>query len=280
MQSRVTRLSQFFNANTPVARVTVAEALGSTPRETGAWMLVSENGLFGTIGGGQLELMAIGAARSLLESGKEIADMDVPLGPEIGQCCGGRVKLDIDLLDERATDDLFAEARKEEAGLPQVFVFGAGHVGKALAEALSLLPVRAILVETRQAELDSASADVEKRLCAMPESLVGEAASGSAFIVLTHDHALDFLIVQQALARTDASYIGMIGSKTKRATYLSWHEKEGGARADCDRLVCPIGGNVVKDKRPQVIAALVAAEVVSAVLARNRQVSPAATKRS
>ncbi|MDA4846074.1 xanthine dehydrogenase accessory protein XdhC [Hoeflea poritis] len=266
MQSRVARLSQFFNANTPIARVTVAEALGSTPRETGAWMLVSENGMFGTIGGGQLELMAIGEARSLLANDKQTAEMNIPLGPEIGQCCGGRVKLDIDLLDERAADDLVAEARKEEAGLSQVYIFGAGHVGKALAEALSLLPIRAILVETRQGELDSASADVEKRLSAMPESLVAEAAPGSAFVVLTHDHALDFLIVQQALARTDAAYVGMIGSKTKRATYLSWHEKEGGARADCDRLVCPIGGNAVRDKRPQVIAALVAAEVATALL--------------
>ncbi|WP_136659334.1 xanthine dehydrogenase accessory protein XdhC [Nitratireductor sp. XY-223] len=267
MASRATRLSQFLDANSPVARIAVTEALGSTPREAGTWMLVAEGGLFGTIGGGQLEMMAINEARALLESGEETTVMDIPLGPEIGQCCGGRVKLGIDRLDERAIGDLAAETREEEAALPQVYIFGAGHVGKALAEALSLLPVRAILVETRQDELDSAAADVEKRLAAMPESLIGEAASGSAFVVLTHDHALDFMIVQQALARSDAAYVGMIGSKTKRATYLSWHEKEGGTRADCDRLVCPIGGSAVKDKRPQVIAALVAAEIMTAVLA-------------
>ncbi|WP_419914170.1 xanthine dehydrogenase accessory protein XdhC [Hoeflea sp.] len=267
MVSRATRLSQFLAANNPVTRITVDEALGSTPRETGTWMLVSEAGLFGTIGGGQLELMAINTARNLLKSGEKDMVMDVPLGPEIGQCCGGRVKLGIDLLDRQAIDDLIAGARKDDAALPQVYIFGAGHVGKALAEALSLLPVRPILVETRQEELDSSAADVEKRLAAMPESLVDEAAPGSAFVVLTHDHALDFMIVQRALARKDASYVGMIGSKTKRATFVSWHQKEGGNRADCDRLLCPIGGNAVRDKRPPVIAALVAAEVMAAVLA-------------
>ncbi|MEX3007397.1 xanthine dehydrogenase accessory protein XdhC [Hoeflea sp. TYP-13] len=266
MASRANRLSQFFDTNSPVVRVEVAEALGSTPRETGAWMLVSERGLFGTIGGGQLEMMAITQARDLLESGKASGEMNVPLGPEIGQCCGGRVALSLDRLDGKSIDDLKERARKDDDALPQVYIFGAGHVGKALSQALSLLPVRAILVETRQDELDTATADVEKRLAAVPESLIGDAAPGSAFVVLTHDHALDFLIIQTALARRDAAYVGMIGSKTKRATYHSWHRKNDGDPADCNRLVCPIGGSDVKDKRPQVIAALVAAEIMTALL--------------
>ena len=193
--------------------------------------------------------------------------MDVPLGPEIGQCCGGRVELSLDRLDAQSISDITETVRRDDAALPQVYVFGAGHVGKALSEALSLLPVRAILVETRQDELNTATADVEKQLAAMPESLIGDAAPGSAFVVLTHDHALDFLIVQQALARQDAAYVGMIGSKTKRATYQSWHRKNGGNAADCERLVCPIGGSAVRDKRPQVIASLVAAEIMTALSA-------------
>ncbi|MCP4317213.1 MAG: xanthine dehydrogenase accessory protein XdhC [Hyphomicrobiales bacterium] len=266
MALRTTRLLQFFETNSPVVRVEVAEALGSTPRETGAWMLVSDTDLFGTIGGGQLELMAINEARDLIRSGAPTGDMNVPLGPEIGQCCGGRVALSLDRLDGKSIKDISETVRRDDAALPQVYVFGAGHVGKALSQALSLLPVRAILVETRQDELDAATADVEKHLAAMPESLIGDAAPGSAFVVLTHDHALDFLIVQQALARKDAAYVGMIGSKTKRATYRSWHRNNDDDPAGCDRLVCPIGGSDVKDKRPQVIAALVAAEIMTALL--------------
>lgn len=267
MASRASRLAAFFDTNDPVVRIDVTQALGSTPRETGAWMLVSATDLFGTIGGGQLEMMAVTQARDLIASAGTDGTMDVPLGPEIGQCCGGRVTLSLGMLDAAGTKAITDLVDKEDAALPEVYVFGAGHVGKALAEALERLPVRAILVETRQNELDASTAHVDKRLVAMPESLVGDAAVGAAFVVLTHDHALDFLIVRQALARRDAAYVGMIGSKTKRATYHSWHREQDGDPADCERLVCPIGGSAVADKRPQVIAALVAAEIMTALFA-------------
>ena len=267
MATRATQLAAFFANNDPVVRIDVTQALGSTPRETGAWMLASTTGLFGTIGGGQLEMMALTQARDLLASGDAEGTMDVPLGPEIGQCCGGRVALSLVLLDAKGIEATTDLVNREDAALPEVYVFGAGHVGKALAEALAPLPVRAILVETRQNELDASMADIDKRRVAMPESLVDGAAPGAAFVVLTHDHALDFLIVKQALARRDAAYVGMIGSKTKRATYHNWHRDHGGVPEDCERLVCPIGGSAVADKRPQVIAALVAAEIMTALFA-------------
>ena len=93
-----------------------------------------------------------------------------------------------------------------------------------------------------------------------------EAPAGSAFLVLTHDHALDFLIVAEALRREDAAYVGMIGSKTKKATFRSWYLKTaGGDTVSFARLTSPIGGDAVKDKRPAVIAALAAAEVMAAL---------------
>ncbi|MCY6382016.1 xanthine dehydrogenase accessory protein XdhC [Hoeflea prorocentri] len=265
MARQPARLKLFLEDSGMVARVNIVEAKGSTPREAGTWMLVSQTGLFGTIGGGQLELMAINEARSLLAGTSDKADMDIPLGPEIGQCCGGRVRVEIDRLDKDSIAQISALVETDDAALPHVYVFGAGHVGKALGDALSLLPVRAHLVETRQEELDGATADVEKRLAAMPEELVRQAPPHSAFIVMTHEHALDFIIVREALARTDTAYVGMIGSKTKRATYVSWHNKEGGDPDDCDRLICPIGASALGDKRPAVIAALVACEVMTAL---------------
>ena len=108
---------------------------------------------------------------------------------------------------------------------------------------------------------------VETRLTPVPEEVVREAPAGAAFVVLTHDHALDFLIVAEALARRDdAAYVGMIGSKTKKATFRSWYLKTaGGNETDLARLVSPIGGGSVKDKRPAVIAALAAAEILAAL---------------
>jgi xanthine dehydrogenase accessory factor len=245
--------------------VSVLSAKGSTPREAGAFMLVSGAAIYGTIGGGQLEYMAIDKAREMLRGGASEDVMEIGLGPEIGQCCGGRVSLELRRIDEALAHEVIAAEARGLAARPHVYVFGAGHVGNALCRAMTLLPVRIILVDTRQAELDAAPGGVEKRCAAMPESLVAEAPPGSAFLVLTHDHALDFLILKEALARTDAAYVGMIGSKSKRATFSSWFRCEGGDEAALARLVCPMGGSAVKDKRPEVIAALTVAEVMIAL---------------
>ncbi|KSV62936.1 XdhC protein [Sinorhizobium sp. GW3] len=248
--------------------VEVTGAAGSTPRDTDAWMLVAADSLFGTIGGGQLEYMAIDHGRRALKRGDAPEAMTIPLGPEIGQCCGGRVALAFTRIDREKAAMLIERSDLEIASRPHVYVFGAGHVGDALAMALSLVPVRTVLVDTRENEL-SAVADIpgiETCLTAMPEAVVRDAPPGSAFVILTHDHALDFLIAAEALRRDDASYVGMIGSKTKRSTFKNWLSREIGRPDLFDRLVCPIGGTTVKDKRPAVIAALAAAEVMAAAL--------------
>ena len=231
-------------------------------------MLVSADAIFGTIGGGQLEFMAIDTARALLAGGGFSETLDIPLGPEIGQCCGGRVELALSLVDARKREALLRIAREEDAARPHVLLFGGGHVGRALSAALSLLPLNVVVVETRTDALADIPQGVETRLTSMPEEAVRDAPPGSAFIVLTHDHALDFLIVAEALAREDAAYVGMIGSKTKKETLRRWYLKEaGGDETSIARVVCPIGGAEVKDKRPAIIAALVAAEVMQALSA-------------
>ncbi|ANH06205.1 xanthine dehydrogenase accessory protein XdhC [Shinella sp. HZN7] len=247
--------------------VEVTGAAGSTPRDTDAFMLVSERDIFATIGGGQLEYMAIDQARRALRSGAAAEPMSVPLGPEIGQCCGGRVGLSFTAMNPVLARDLVARSDREMALRPHVYVFGAGHVGDALAMALSLAPLRVVLVDTREDELVASRVPgIETCLTAMPEAVVRDAPAGSSFVVLTHDHALDFLITAEALKRNDAAYVGMIGSKTKRTTFRNWLLREIGQPDLFDRLVCPIGGTVMKDKRPAVIAALATAEIMTAAL--------------
>jgi xanthine dehydrogenase accessory factor len=331
MSSSTKDLCAFLDAAPASALVEVAEAKGSTPREKGAWMLVSPTAIFGTIGGGQLEFMAIDKAREVLagvnlyavEAGaaphraaiasdrprplhasgdseapalrpssfspftgrrsrqgdegrrRPLSDvapheltLDIPLGPEIGQCCGGRVEVAISLVDDAKRETLIEMAKAEDRSRPHVYIFGGGHVGHALASSFALLPVNAVVVETRADALAGMPDSVETRLTPVPEEMVREAPANAAFVVLTHDHALDFLIVAEALKRGDAAYVGMIGSKTKKATFRSWYLKAaGGSEADFARLVSPIGGGAVKDKRPAVIAALAAAEIMTALLA-------------
>ncbi|WP_214472315.1 xanthine dehydrogenase accessory protein XdhC [Mesorhizobium sp. dw_380] len=325
MNSKVQSLKAFLASAGRAALVEVAGTKGSTPREKGAFMLVSASAILGTIGGGQLEYMAIDKARQMLGSspspswggsageagrgggaagrtrrppprfanaatrrpltdpphkgeGEEArievdevcATLDVPLGPEIGQCCGGRVEVLIRLVDAALAAELVAAAEAEEAHLPHVYIFGGGHVGQALASAIALLPVRGVVIETRAEALEGMPDTVETRLTPMPEAEVRNAPAGTAFAVLTHDHALDFLIVAEALKRDDAVYVGMIGSKTKKATFKNWFLKSAdGAEAEFARLVSPIGGDAVKDKRPQVIAALAAAEIMTALVVHN-----------
>ena len=266
MSSRRDDIRAFLNRRPDCVLVEVSDVRGSAPRDAGAWMLVARDMIFRTIGGGQLEFMAIDHARKILAGGKD-SPMDIPLGPEIGQCCGGRVGLSFKRVSRGLTDELVCKVDAEIATRPHVYVFGAGHVGDAMAYALSLTPVRVTLVDTREAELMAVNAPgVETCLAAMPEQVVRSAPPGSAFIVLTHDHALDFLIAAEALQRRDAAYVGMIGSKTKKATFKNWLKREFGGDDLFENLVCPVGGSVVKDKRPEVIAALAAAEVLTAVL--------------
>lgn len=247
--------------------VEVTGVAGSAPRDTDAWMLVSEQAIFATIGGGQLEYMAIDQARRALRSGIAAEPMNVPLGPEIGQCCGGRVGLAFTALNAELADHLIARSDGEMAARPHVYVFGAGHVGDALVMALSLAPLRVVLVDTREDELTACIVPhIETCLTAMPEAVVRDAPAGSSFVILTHDHALDFLIAAEALKHRDAAYVGMIGSKTKRATFRNWLSRETGRPDLFDRLVCPIGGTALKDKRPAVIATLAAAEIMTAAL--------------
>ena len=212
-------------------RVRVISALGSTPRDAGAEMFVGPDSVEGTIGGGQMEYMAIDRARAMLASGEAEARMDIPLGPEIGQCCGGRVVLQLDRQgptpEERA----------------DVLVFGAGHVGRALA---------------------LAAPGIRTRLTPLPEAEIRAARPGSAAVILTHDHALDFLLAAEALARHDLSYVGMIGSATKRAQFSRFARERG---IDTGPLVCPIGAGFTHDKRPAVIAAFTAAELIARLTA-------------
>ncbi|HEV2514752.1 MAG TPA: xanthine dehydrogenase accessory protein XdhC [Devosia sp.] len=249
---------------TIVAELTAVR--GSSPREAGTFMLISSDAQVGTIGGGALEYMVIDRARQVLRSGEHEDRLDIPLGPEIGQCCGGRVDVALKRVTEAEATRLIARLDAELAARPHVYLFGAGHVGHALARALAALPLKVHVVDTRPDELTNLPGNVETHAVAMPEAVVRSAPNGSAFVILTHDHALDFLIAAEALQRADAPYVGMVGSKTKKAKFRSWYLGEGYPAARLERLVLPIGGKAfphgLGDKRPEVIAALAAAEIL------------------
>jgi xanthine dehydrogenase accessory factor len=262
VMTHTSAITAFLAANPHAIVCELTSVRGSSPREQGTFMLVGRTDLFGTIGGGALEYMVIEHARRLIANGQAEEAMDVPLGPEIGQCCGGRVKVSLRYADAATRKQLAAIVAAQDAALPHVYVFGAGHVGRALAQILAILPVQLEVIDTRREELAGLPDGIKARAVAMPEAVVRSAPEGSSYVILTHDHALDFMIAREALARTDAPYVGMVGSQTKRARFSSWFKAEGGDASALTRLVLPIGRQGLGDKRPEVIAALAAAEIM------------------
>jgi xanthine dehydrogenase accessory factor len=267
-----------------VAVAVVAEAKGSVPREAGAWMMVTAEGSKGTIGGGTVEHRAVARAREMLDrSNPEPMTEDFPLGPALDQCCGGHMRVafavfgadDLDALrGARGTLAAWPDGPvlHEDGARRQVLIYGAGHVGTALVRALAPLPFALRWIDARQ---DAFPAEVPGRVetiaTPLPEAEARAAAADALHVVLTHSHALDMEIVGAVLERGEFDYLGLIGSDTKKALFLRKLRARGFPEARLARLVCPIGVPGVKDKRPAVIAASVAAQLLQAAAAQMSQ---------
>ncbi len=236
--------------------VTVAEAQGSTPRATGTKMVVFPDRFVGTIGGGTLEHKALEIARRLLDDGRVHSELrEFPLGPAIGQCCGGHASL------------LFEPMRPDADTL---LLFGAGHVGKALVSVLADLPFRVRWIDERQSEFPAeVPANVRVEVTDRPAEQVKTAPAGAYFLVTTHSHALDFRVTEAVLRRDDFAYAGLIGSRTKRARFEKGFRKLG---VDSGPLVCPIGIDGISGKHPKTIAVAVAAQLLQ--VAEDRAKAP------
>lgn len=249
-------------SDAPLVHLRLSAVGGSAPREVGAEMVVTTTKQAGTIGGGQVEYRAVARARAMLADRIAQDTLTITLGPELGQCCGGRVTVELTALDPDARAGLLA--RLDMAQGPTVMILGAGHVGRALARVLAPLPCRVVLVDSRAGELAQAPASATHRLTPLPEAEIDQAPPGAAFVVTTHDHGLDFLLTLAALRRGDAAYVGLIGSATKRARFTRF-ARETDNFSDLSHLTCPIGAQGLGDKRPEVIALMTAQEIFTAL---------------
>jgi xanthine dehydrogenase accessory factor len=255
--------------------VTVAAAKGSVPRQAGTPMLVDPGRALGTIGGGHLELQAIAAARAALGSAAPVPfTRHYPLGPALGQCCGGAVTLGFAPLDAAAL-----AAWPEPPPRFTLQLYGAGHVGRAIARALAPLDVRVDWIDEREDEFpprffeesDAPWPEHIRRICVdAVEAEVEEAPPGACYLVLTHRHDLDLRITEAILRRGDFAFCGLIGSKTKRARFVHRFEARGIATDTIARLTCPIGIAGIEGKEPEIIAAAVVAQLLQLPVAAVR----------
>ncbi|HJW77468.1 MAG TPA: xanthine dehydrogenase accessory protein XdhC [Beijerinckiaceae bacterium] len=260
------RLAEIVAEHGAAALVTVHAAVGSTPRPAGTRMVVRPDGAFhGSIGGGQLEWQALAAARAAIAQGKGPARLiEKVLGPDLGQCCGGRVTLAIETFDAGDAERLAALAAAEPAeSRTPLLLFGAGHVGRALVLALAPLPFAIGWIDSRQ---DAFPAHIPANTSPIhtedPAAEIGRARPDAFVLVMTHDHPLDLAITAEALAR-GFPFVGLIGSKTKRARFEKRFRDLGIAAERVQALACPIGVPQIRGKEPAVIAASVAAQLLA-----------------
>lgn len=286
----------------PLAMVSVLATEGSAPRGPGTRMLVTRGGEYGTIGGGKLEFQAAQQAREILELPVgSWRIQDYPLGPLLGQCCGGRVRLLVEHVDPARLgwlDDVTPESvlvthleqntlvreivatapvaplssRGEKPGVGAtlaeplsvysrpLYLFGAGHVGQAIASHAARLPLRLAWFDTRPAfaGIDGVTLVNEDSIT----DCVAEAPNDAGIVILTHDHGLDYRLAAAALRRAAPAFVGLIGSETKKARFHGRLLRDGICAEALSRLACPIGLPGVTGKEPDVIAIAVLAQLL------------------
>jgi xanthine dehydrogenase accessory factor len=244
--------------------VSVDATQGSVPRDHGTWMAVFPDTQVGTIGGGRVEFEAVAEARRRLAGGSGEPVLRYPLGPGLGQCCGGVMHLRFEPV--RAADIPALRTRLARAGMP-VALFGGGHVGRALIDLLAHLPCSVTWVDSRDGIFPR---QVPDNVSCEHSDPVQHAVTGlvpqTRVLVMSFSHAEDLDIVARCLRRqradADLPYIGLIGSATKWATFRHRLLERGFSVAELAQVRCPIGLAGIPGKEPEVIAVAVAAQLL------------------
>ncbi|MHC6528947.1 xanthine dehydrogenase accessory protein XdhC [Vibrio sp. V39_P1S14PM300] len=246
----IQELAQLEKNSEPCVMVTVLEDRGSVPRDAGTKMLVTQDRVIATIGGGHLEHLATQMAQDMLQSGEHALQVErFNLGARLGQCCGGMATLSF-----------------EPIGTQQkhLVVFGAGHVAKALLHIVSTLPFRVTWIDEREDVFpDSLPHGVQKVVSDDPVGDVADQPANSYYLVMTHNHQLDFELAKAIINRADSAYFGMIGSVTKRKKFDMRLAQRGYSEAQIHSMICPIGISAVNGKHPAEIAVSVAGELIA-----------------
>ena len=247
MNNWIELLAEFKRQKQPVALVTITKVLGSAPCKLGSKMIVTPNKeIFGTIGGGKLEFEIIDKAVAVIAA-NEISSFEFTLGPAFEQCCGGKVELIIEPMNQT----------------PELYIFGAGHIGVEICEVLKKTPFQIHLCDTRpdwrkQIEIDNSVDYIDSDFDLYKQKV--HWGANTYVIILTHDHKLDFEITALAL-NEETRFIGLIGSKTKRQKFHNMLQKELNFKGGMNPVKCPVGLDL-GGNTPKEIAISVAAELL------------------
>ncbi|MDN3491174.1 xanthine dehydrogenase accessory protein XdhC [Winogradskyella bathintestinalis] len=249
MNNWIELLSEFKAKQKPVALITIIKCFGSAPCVVGSRMIVTKaKEIYGTIGGGKLEFLAIDEAVVAINENR-IIESSYTLGPEFEQCCGGKVEFIIEHMNQS----------------PELFLFGAGHIGVEISKLLVDTPFQVNLIDSRDDWFFNL--DLDKSISTHQTSEtdfktfkdVVNWGSNCYVLVLTHNHAIDFDIIAMAL-HNETKFLGLIGSKTKKVRFNNMLIKDLDIKEGMSNVVCPIGldlgGSTPKEIAISVVAQL------------------------
>lgn len=247
MNNWIEQLLEFKSKKKPVALVTISKILGSAPCRLGSKMIVTtQKEIYGTIGGGKLEFQVIDEAVRAIKENK-ILELAYTLGPEFEQCCGGKVELIIEPMNQS----------------PELYLFGAGHIGVAICDVLKDTPFSITLLDTRENWKKTLNIDPTVTYSDVPFDLYKQTVkwgSNCYVVILTHDHKLDFEITALAL-HEQTKYIGLIGSKTKKNKFNNLLINELNFKPGIKPVHCPVGLDLGGNS-PKEIAISIASELL------------------
>ncbi|VAW01629.1 Xanthine and CO dehydrogenases maturation factor, XdhC/CoxF family [hydrothermal vent metagenome] len=295
------QITALLSQEQPLVLVTLCQVQGSAPRDAGASMLVWAQGQTGSIGGGELEYRLTKTAHDMLANGAQLPVLaEYPLGPVLGQCCGGFVRAMLEPLSQNDLHWLRPWLQGEQAVLRELKTATTTLV-RTMADAEmvqvldanqqtqdSLLPLTDCKFVHREPAqnlnrvyifggghigmalhklLVDLPFDVSlldtRRDATEPDSTIINAANGTYFVVVTHSHDLDYSLCKRILLREQVRFCGLIGSQTKRARFVSRLRADGLNEVQIGRLTCPMGLAGIGGKRPEEIAIAIAAQLLS-----------------
>ncbi len=250
------KLNDSLNCKTKLIKAKLIFTEGSVPRNKDTFMFISNSKIFGTIGGGQLEHLIINKARNILKNNKKnySTKVNIPLGPAIGQCCGGYAQIEL-IKFEDGKDACNSEKKIYNQSRNNLYIFGAGHIGQEVSKRSIDLDFNVNLIDSRKEYLNTPKEkDIVKIYAKYPWMLIKNLPKNAYYVILTHSHDFDFKIINELLNFNTFIFIGLIGSKTKRKRFDKRFLHLGHDRLLINKIECPVGLSTITSKKPGEIA--------------------------
>ena len=249
---KLKKLNNAINYKDLIVKAKIFNVKGSSPNKIDDIILISNDTIFGTIGGGNLEYLIVREAKSLIDNKIDKKSLNIALGPGIGQCCGGYVQIKLSL-HENSSEALKNEKLYDYKNI-NLYIFGAGHIGQALISKLENINFNTFLIDSREDFLKMTNfKNINYLLSKKPWEIVNRLKDNSCFVVLTHSHDYDLKILNEVLKK-NFTFLGLIGSKTKKNKFFKRLIDNGHNKSLVETIECPIGINIGNSKDPDEIA--------------------------